>query len=84
MVRARWKGPFIYQNNIAELDSLKKNYNKLRTSRNCEIVPKFVGLNCKIHDGKNFIEVLVTEEMIGHKFGEFVLTRNKVSLKRKK
>jgi small subunit ribosomal protein S19 len=47
-------------------------------------VPNFVGKNFNVHNGKNLLEVNVTEEMIGHKFGEFVFTRAKFSFKKKK
>jgi small subunit ribosomal protein S19 len=42
-------------------------------SRNSEIIPEFLGLTFKIHNGKSYTEVDVTEEMVGHKFGEFSL-----------
>jgi small subunit ribosomal protein S19 len=45
-------------------------------NRACTIVPEFVGTNFDIHNGKNFIKVHVTEDMVGHKFGEFAPTRS--------
>lgn len=53
-------------------------------SRDSEIIPKFLGLTFKIHNGKNFEELNVTDNMIGHKFGEFIFTRKKFSFKKKK
>lgn len=44
-------------------------------SRACTIVPEFVGQNFDVHNGKNFIRVYVTEDMVGHKLGEFAPTR---------
>jgi ribosomal protein S19 len=51
-------------------------------SRNSEIIPEFFGLTFKIHNGKSYTEVDVTEEMVGHKFGVFP-TRAKFSLRKK-
>ena len=44
-------------------------------SRSCTIVPEFVGLTFEVHNGRHFIKVYVTEEMVGHKLGEFSPTR---------
>ena len=44
-------------------------------SRACTIVPEFIGKNFAIHNGKNFIKLYVTEDMVGHKLGEFAPTR---------
>jgi small subunit ribosomal protein S19 len=44
-------------------------------SRRSTVTPEFVGLNLEIHNGKNFIPVHITENMVGHKLGEFALTR---------
>jgi small subunit ribosomal protein S19 len=45
-------------------------------ARACTIVPDFVGHTFMVHSGKSFVRVFVTEEMVGHKLGEFTLTRN--------
>ncbi len=59
--------------------TLAKN-KKIRTHlRDLVIVPKLVGLNISVHNGKNFQDILITHEMIGHTLGEFVLTRQKVT-----
>jgi small subunit ribosomal protein S19 len=68
---------------------LKKfRFNKKRhlnfMSRDSKIIPKFLGLTFKIHNGKNFVELNVTDNMIGHKFGEFIFTRGRFSFKKKK
>lgn len=70
MCRSKLKGPF-----VKELDFSKKN--KITVSRGVEIVPKFVGFNFSIHNGKTFFSLTVTEKMIGHKFGEFCFTKFK-------
>ena len=82
MTRSKWKSP--YYNNIIYLNKLKKNYNNLVISRNCKISPKLIGLTFKIHNGKNYTELTITDEMVGHKFGEFSLTRSKFIFKKKK
>ena len=50
--------------------------------RDYEIVPKFVGKTFKVHSGYSYVSVLVTELMIGHKFGEFVPTRSFITRKK--
>ena len=79
MGRAKWKGPYINQK---DLKNLKQNQINI-ISRNSKIIPKFLDLTFKIHNGKNYIEVTVTEDMLGHKFGEFVFTRTKFEFKKK-
>lgn len=80
MSRSKWKGPYIGSENSKTKD-LK---NKLILPRNVEITPKLVGLTFKIHNGKEYQDIIVLEEMVGHKFGEFVFTRGKFSFKKKK
>jgi small subunit ribosomal protein S19 len=53
-------------------------------SRRSFVLPYFVGHRVKVHTGKSFLSLLVTENMIGHKFGEFAITRQKVFHKKKK
>lgn len=79
MGRSKWKGPFL---NLKTKDSTTKNKNII--SRNSLIVPSFVGLTYSVHNGKNYFEINVNENMIGHKFGEFFFTRAKFSYKKKK
>ena len=78
MARSLKKGPFVD-------DSLMKKVNKLNAenkkevvktwSRRSTIFPDFVGHTFAVHNGKEFIPVYITEEMVGHKLGEFALTR---------
>ena len=79
MSRANWKGPYV---NTKYFN--KNNRHQPIISRNSEIIPKFLGLTFLIHNGKNYIELTVSETMIGHKFGEFISTRAKFSFKKKK
>ena len=81
MTKKKWKGPFIDKNIIKNLNK-KKLHPKI--SRNSIIIPKFLGLKFNIHSGKNFLEIQVSKEMVGHKFGEFSPTRKKFSFKKKK
>lgn len=84
MARAKWKGPYISSEPFKNFNEVKKNHNISIIPRNCEIVPKFVGLPFRVHNGKNYAEVLVINEMVGHKFGEFTMTRARFSFKKKK
>lgn len=52
-------------------------------SRSSEIVPAFLGLTFNVYNGKNYVEIIVTDEMIGYKFGEFSYTRSKFAFKKK-
>ena len=78
MPRSTWKVPFVdgYLLKKARdyLNSSKKQVVKT-WSRRSTILPQFVGIYFAVHNGKKFIPVLVTEEMVGHKFGEFAPTR---------
>lgn len=80
MGRSKWKGPYITEK---ALQKLKKNHKNLTVSRNTEILPKLVGQTFRIHNGKKYMEIIVTTEMIGHKFGEFFSTRKKFFFKKK-
>jgi small subunit ribosomal protein S19 len=83
MSRSKWKGPYINPANLKETTLIKKQYVYLM-SRNSEIIPKFLGLTFKVHNGKSYSEISVNDTMIGHKFGEFVFTRAGFSFKKKK
>ena len=78
MARSVWKGPFVdaYVLRKAEKarESGKSDVIKI-WSRRSTILPQFVGLTFGVHNGQKFLPVLVTENMIGHKFGEFSPTR---------
>lgn len=78
MSRSSKKGPFIDQKLLKKV-MLKKNTGDntpIKTwARACQIPPDFVGSRFAIHNGKNFIEIYVTEAMVGHRLGEFSPTR---------
>ncbi|HOC46016.1 MAG: 30S ribosomal protein S19 [Syntrophorhabdaceae bacterium] len=78
MARSVKKGPFIEEKLINKVDEAKetKGSKVIKTwSRRSTITPDFVGLTFAVHNGKKFIPVFVTEEMVGHKLGEFSPTR---------
>ena len=78
MSRSVWKGPFVDPNLIKKVEKLKNQTNKppIKTwSRKCTIIPEFVGYSFLIHNGKKFIPIRISEEMVGHKLGEFSPTR---------
>lgn len=78
MPRAVWKGPFVdgYLFDKAEAARASSRNEIIRTwSRRSTIMPDFVGLTFAVHNGKKFVPVYVTENMVGHKFGEFAPTR---------
>ncbi|GGB62670.1 MULTISPECIES: 30S ribosomal protein S19 [Henriciella] len=78
MPRSVWKGPFVdgYLLKKAEKAQASERREVIKTwSRRSTIMPQFVGLNFQVHNGNKFVPVLVTEEMVGHKFGEFAPTR---------
>ena len=78
MSRSVWKGPFVdgYLLQKAEKARGSGRNEVIRIwSRRSTILPQFVGLTFGVYNGKKFIPVLVTEDMVGHKFGEFSPTR---------
>jgi len=78
VARSVKKGPFIEEKLINKVDEAKetKGSKVIKTwSRRSTITPDFVGLTFAVHNGKKFIPVFVTEEMVGHKLGEFSPTR---------
>ncbi len=78
MSRSVWKGPFLDRYLLKKADTVRASGRKevIKTwSRRSTILPQFVGLTFGVHNGHKFIPVFVTEDMIGHKFGEFSLTR---------
>lgn len=83
MSRSNWKGPYIHPEDLKSVTRLKKSHITPPMSRSSEIIPKFLGLTFKIPNGKSYIEIEITEEMIGHKFGEFSPTRARFSFKKK-
>ena len=78
MPRSLKKGPFVDQKLLNKIDAALESGNKkpIKTwSRRSIITPNFVGLNFDVHNGKSFVAVYVTENMVGHKLGEFAPTR---------
>ena len=78
MTRSVWKGPFVdgYLLKKAEASRASGRNEVIKTwSRRSTILPQFVGLTFQVHNGNKFIPVLVSEEMVGHKLGEFAPTR---------
>jgi small subunit ribosomal protein S19 len=78
MARSVWKGPFVDGYLLKKAESARSSGRGevIKTwSRRSTILPQFVGLTFGVHNGHKFIPVLVTEDMIGHKFGEFAPTR---------
>jgi small subunit ribosomal protein S19 len=78
MARSVWKGPFIdgYVLKKAEAAQASGRNQIIKIwSRRSTVLPQFIGLTFGVYNGRKFIPVLVTEDMIGHKFGEFSPTR---------
>ena len=78
MTRSVWKGPFVdgYLLKKAEAARSSGRNQAIKTwSRRSTILPQFVGLTFQVHNGNKHIPVLVSEDMVGHKLGEFAPTR---------
>ena len=78
MARSLKKGPFVDESLMKKVQEMNKNSKKtvIKTwSRRSTIFPDFVGHTIAVHNGKDFIPVFITEDMVGHKLGEFALTR---------
>ncbi len=78
MSRSVWKGPFVdgYLLKKAEVARASTRNDVIKTwSRRSTILPQFVGITFGVYNGHKFLPVLVTEDMVGHKFGEFSPTR---------
>lgn len=78
MTRSVWKGPFVDRSVLKKVEQAKEGKLKgvIKTwSRRSTILPHMVGLTFGVHNGNKFIPVLVTDNMIGHKLGEFAPTR---------
>ena len=78
MARGVWKGPFVHPSLLKKIDKIKDKSKKqpIKTwSRNSTIIPEFVGHSFLIHNGRSFIPITISEEMVGHKLGEFSPTR---------
>ena len=78
MARSVWKGPFVEESLIKKVEKQKKETNRkpIKTwSRKSTIIPDFVGVSFLIYNGRKFIPITISEDMVGHKLGEFVPTR---------
>ena len=78
MARSLKKGPFIDASLMKKVKNVNESGKKevIKTwSRRSTIYPNFIGHTFAVHNGKEFIPVYVTEDMVGHKLGEFALTR---------
>lgn len=78
MGRSLKKGPFVVESLYKKVEKQRNGGKRdaIKTwARRCTIVPEFVGLTFKVHNGKGFLDVFVTEDMVGHKLGEFSHTR---------
>ena len=78
MSRSVWRGPFVDPSLIKKVEKLKASTNKapIKTwSRKSTIIPDFVGCSFLIYNGKKFIPLTISEDMVGHKLGEFAPTR---------
>lgn len=79
MSRSLKKGPYVFHKLADKVDQMNEGGKKqvIKTwSRRSMIIPDFVGHTIAVHNGKQFIPVYVTENMVGHKLGEFAPTRN--------
>ena len=79
MARSVWKGPFV------DASVLQHSFDKRINiwSRRSVIIPQFINQQVYIFNGKTFVSLLVTEDMVGHKFGEFAITRKRALHKKK-
>ncbi|MCX5706194.1 MAG: 30S ribosomal protein S19 [Candidatus Omnitrophica bacterium] len=78
MPRSLKKGPFVEPSLLKKVDNLRKTGTRqaIKTwSRSSTVIPDFVGLTFAVHDGKKHVPVFVTENMVGHKLGEFAPSR---------
>jgi small subunit ribosomal protein S19 len=78
MSRSSRKGPYVDIRLLAKVEKQKEAGNKqpLKTwSRACTVVPDFIGVTFAVHNGKGFHQVQITDNMVGHKLGEFAVTR---------
>lgn len=79
MGRSLKKGPYVDLKLLKKIEKLEERGARepVKTwARSCTIIPEFVNHTFMVHNGKNFLKVLVSEDMVGHKLGEFSPTRN--------
>ena len=78
MGRSLKKGPYVDEKLYLKVEKMEAEGRRdpVKTwARACTIVPEFVGHTFQVHNGRHFIDVFVTEDMVGHKLGEFSITR---------
>ena len=78
MARSLKKGPFVDHHLLAKVEKAVENKDKkpVKTwSRRSTILPEFIGLTIAVHNGKQHVPVYIQDQMVGHKLGEFALTR---------
>jgi small subunit ribosomal protein S19 len=78
MGRSLKKGPYVNERLLGKVEKQQRTGSRepIKTwARDCTIVPDFIGHTFMVHNGKNFIKLFVTEDMVGHKLGEFSPTR---------
>ncbi len=78
MTRSAKKGPYVHPSLLAKVKKVKEGGKRevIKTwSRRSMVIPDFVGLTLGIHNGKKFVSVFITENMVGHSLGEFSPTR---------
>ncbi len=79
MSRSLKKGPYVHEKLFHKVMQARESGSSMPIkvwTRSCTIVPEFVGQNFEVHNGKTFIKVYVTEDMVGHKLGEFAPSRS--------
>jgi small subunit ribosomal protein S19 len=78
MSRSSKKGPYVDLKVLAKVEGQKESGKRqpIKTwARSCTIVPDFIGHTFSIHNGRSFVQLIVTDQMVGHKLGEFAPTR---------
>ncbi len=78
MARSVWKGPFVELSLLKKAEAAQDKGGRapIKTwSRRSTILPEFIGLTIAVHNGKQHVPVYITDQMVGHKLGEFALTR---------
>ncbi|MBU0981433.1 30S ribosomal protein S19 [Patescibacteria group bacterium] len=76
MGRSSYKGPYVDEKLLKKVQAMGQNKRVIKTwARNSQISPEFVGHTFAVHNGKDFIPVFVTEQMVSHRLGEYSPTR---------
>lgn len=88
MSRSSWKSSYVENSLLTKVFCIKikkgTSFSLKTWSRSSTIISDFVGLRFRLHNGKEFFPLVVSSDMVGHKFGEFVPTRVRYELKKKK